>query len=125
MGGERAHVNTFGREKLARIFGTVDARRLDFDLLKASGGKLGAIVVFFECAGHAADPQEHALADLGRDLAPGDDVRHRKAAAGLEHTKGLPQHAVLIGREIDHAVRDDDVYGIVRKWDIFDLTFQE
>ncbi len=125
MRGERVHVDTFGREKLARIFGAVDARRLNFDLLEADGGELAAIVVFFERAGHAADPQEDALADLWRDFASGHHVRYRKAAAGLEHAKGFPQHAVLSGREIDHAVRDDDVYGIVWKRDVFDLALQE
>ena len=74
MRGERVHVDTFGREKLARIFGAVDARRLNFDLLEADGGELAAIVVFFECAGHAADPQEDALADLWRDFASGHHV---------------------------------------------------
>ena len=47
MGGERVHVDAFGCEKLARIFGTIDSRRLDFDLLEAGGGELTAIVIFF------------------------------------------------------------------------------
>ena len=53
------------------------------------------------------------------------DIGNGKTAAGLQHAKRLAQDAVLVGGEVDDAVGDDDVDGVVRKRDILDLAFEE
>ena len=62
---------------------------------------------------------------VGRDLASHHDVRDREAPARLEHAERLGQHAVLVGREVDHAVRDDDVDRVVGQRNVLDLALQE
>src|SRR5215475_10617970 len=112
-------------EELPRVLHSVDARGLDVDALEAGLGELVAVLVLLEGAGHAADPELDALADGRRHLAAHDHVGHGETAAGLEHAKGFRQHAILVAREIDHAIRDDDIYAGPGQGNLFDLTFQE
>ena len=93
--------------------------------VEAGGGELARVLVLLERAGDAADPQLHAAPHLGRHLAANHDVGDREAAAGLEHAEGFAQHAILVGREIDHAVGDDHVDGVVGQRDVLDLALQE
>ena len=60
-----------------------------------------------------------------RHLAAHDDVGDGEAAARLEHAEGLAQHAVLVGREVDDAVGDDDVHRVVGQRDVLDLALEE
>src|SRR3970040_1763758 len=60
----------------------------------------------------------------GGYLATHHDVRNREAPARLEHPESLRQNAVLVGREVDHAVGDDDVHGVVRERDLLDLPLE-
>ena len=84
-----------------------------------------AIVAFLEGSGDAADPQLDAAPDGGRHLAAHDDVRYGEPPAGLEHAKCLGEHAILVRRQVDHAVRDDHVHGVVGERDRLDLALQE
>jgi DNA-binding transcriptional ArsR family regulator len=43
------------------------------------------------------------------------DVRHDKSSAGLQNAEGFGHHPALVGSEIDHAVRDDQVNGV--RWE--------
>ena len=59
------------------------------------------------------------------NLAANDDVGDGEAAAGAEHAKGFAQDAILVGGEIDDAVGDDDVDGVVGQGNVFDLALEE
>ena len=65
------------------------------------------------------------LPDRRRHLAAHDHVGDGEAAARLQHAERLAQHAVLVGREVDDAVRDDDVDRVVGQRDVLDLALQE
>src|SRR5580693_5338879 len=107
--GVEFHGNLLTRQKFQRVFGTVDACGLNINLPESSRRQLGAVFVFFQRAGNASDPSEHALANLGQHLAAGDHVGHRKTASGFEHAEGFAQDFAFVCRKIDDAVRDDDV----------------
>ena len=100
------------------VFRFVDARRFDLDAAKACVGEQIAVLHLLERAGDAADPQLHVAPNFRRGVAAHDDVGHRESAAGFEHAERLAQHAPLVGREIDDAVRDDDVDRVVGKRDV-------
>ena len=85
----------------------------------------GAVVLLLQRAGDAADPQQHALANCVGNRPVDDHVRHSESPAGTQHAERLAQHAVLVRREIDHAVRDDDINGGVRQGNVLDLAFEE
>ena len=52
-------------------------------------------------------------------------IRNRKASAGLQHPEGLAQHSVLIGREVDDAIGDDYIHGVIGKGNLFHLALEE
>ncbi len=95
---EGVDVDSLPGEKFAGVFGAIDAGGLDCNLLEAGSGQLAAVVVFFESSGDAADPSENALANLGQDLAAGDDVGDGEASAGLQHAEGFAQRLYLCRR---------------------------
>lgn len=66
-----------------------------------------------------------AADDVRNVLAADDDVRDGEAAAQLEDAEGLGGDTVLVGREVDHAVRDDGVNRVVRQEDVFDVPLQK
>src|SRR5437879_2028880 len=107
--GVEIHGNLLARQKFQRVFGAVDACGLNINLLESSSGQLGAVFFLFQRAGNASHPGEHALANLRQHLATGDHVGYGETASGFEHAEGFVQDFAFVGREIDHAVRDDDV----------------
>ena len=80
---------------------------------EACGGEFGGVVGLFEGSSDAADPEEHGLADAIVEVATGDDVGDGEAAAGAQDTEGFGEDAVFVGGEIDDAVGEDDVDGVV------------
>ena len=48
-----------------------------------------------------------------------------KPAARFENPESLAQYLVLVRGQIDDTVRDDHVYGAVRKRDILDVALQK
>ena len=56
-------------------------------------------------------------AQIGWQLALGDNVGDGEAAARLEHPEGLAQQACLVSSEVDHAVGDHNVDGVVGQGD--------
>src|SRR5215470_5144989 len=121
-GGDGVGTESGAGQKLARALGRVNPGRLHVDVLEPGLRELGAVLGLLERAGDAADPQLDATADLGRQLAAHDDVGDGEPSAGLQHAKRLGQHRVLVGGQVDDAVRDDDIYRIVREWDVLDLA---
>ena len=122
---DRVHVDALAGEELARVVDLVDARRLDADRLKSGGGELDVVVVFIERARDAARPRAERRGESLRDCSAGDDVGHSEAPARLQDPKRLAQDAILVGREIDDAVRDDHVDRIVGQRDMFDFALEE
>src|SRR6058998_974459 len=92
----------------------VDPRRLHTDPLEPGLRQQPLILGFLQRTGDAPHPQLHAAPHCGRDLPANDDIRHGEPAARSENPERLAQHLTLIDREIDHAVRDDDVHRSVR-----------
>src|SRR5207302_6134291 len=72
-----------------------------------------------------ADPEQNPLSNLRKHRASRDDIGYGEASSRLEHTKGFAQNAVLVCREIDHAIGNDDVDRSVRQWNLFDLTLEK
>src|SRR5436190_15783408 len=112
-------------QELARVLGTVDPGRLDVDRLEACLRELLPVLTLAEGAGDAADPQLDALADCGRHLAADDDVGDGEPTPRPQHAERLGKDAVLVRREIDDTVGDDDVDGPGRQRDVLDLASQE
>src|SRR5581483_5558995 len=112
-------------EEHPRILGAIDARRLDGNIRESGGAQQLAILVLLERTGDAADPQLDTPADLRRNVAAHDDVGYREAPSRLQDAEGFAKNAALVGGEIDHAVRDDDVDGLIRKGNRFDLALEE
>ena len=61
----------------------------------------------------------------GGNLAARDHVGNGEAPAGLQHAEGLAQDAVLVRRQVDHAVGNDHVHRVVGQRDVLDLALQE
>ena len=117
-GGDGVDVEAFGGEEVAGVVDVVDAGGLDVDVGEAGAGEFGGVFGFFESAGDAAGPEFDVAADFGGDLAADDDVGDGEAAAGLEDAEGFGEDAVLVGGEVDDAVGDDDVDGVVGQRDV-------
>src|SRR5215468_3883733 len=122
---DRVGVDTGAGQEITGIFHSVDSCRLHVDSLEAGLGKLIAVLLLLERAGHAADPELDALANGRRHLAAHHDVGHGKATAGLEHAKGFGQHTILVGREVDHAIGDDHIHAGLGQGDLLDLALEE
>src|SRR6267378_3307855 len=118
-------VEAGGSEKFAGLFDFVNASGLDVYGFKASGMKFVAVLVLLEGAGDAANPEFHALANVGGDFTANDDIGDGEAAAGPEHAESFTEDAILVAREIDDAVGDDDVDGIVGKRNVFNGALQK
>ena len=61
----------------------------------------------------------------GSEVILGDDVGDPDAAAGAEDAGDLGEHPVLLGREVDDAVRDHDVDARGRERDVLDDALEE
>src|SRR2546430_1841253 len=117
------HVDAFTCEKLFRVLQTVDTGRLQFDLLKSSRRQSAPIFVFFQRSRDAANPQENTPADLRKHLAPRHHIGNSESSTRLQDPEGFLEDTVFVSGEIDYAVRDNDIHGVVRKRDLLDLTF--
>ena len=58
-------------------------------------------------------------------LAAHHHIGDREPAARLQHAKGFAQHAILVGGEIDHAVRDDHIDRVVGQGNVLDFALQK
>src|SRR5579864_6644756 len=76
---ERVYIDSLPCEKFSCIFGAIDARGLDLNLLKSCGRQLAAIFLFFQRACNATDPRQHTLANFGQNFSSGDDIGNSEA----------------------------------------------
>src|ERR1051326_3045558 len=81
--------------------------------------------MFVERARDAADPQQYILSHFSRHLTARNHIGYRESATGLQDTKRLLQHPVLVGREIDHTVRNHYIHRVVGQGNVFDFALQE
>ncbi len=65
-----------------------------------------------ESAGDTSDPQFHVCATSSGTSPRTTTSDDGKAAAGLSTRNASRSDRVLVGREVDHAVGDDDVHGV-------------
>ncbi len=112
-------------QKDARVLDFVNARGFDVDGFEACRGQLGGVIRVLQRSRDTAHPQQHVLADFIRHVAMYHNVRHGETATWLEHAEGFAENAVLVGREIDDAVGDDDVDGVIGQGNVFDFALEE
>src|SRR2546423_7257104 len=77
--------------------------------VEARGCELGEVELTLTRAGDAGRPEVRLADSLRADLAIGDDVGERDAATRPQDARRFGEDRVLVGREVDHAVRDDGV----------------
>ena len=65
------------------------------------------------CAGHTACVGFEVVEHVFGQGAEGDDVGDGEATAGFEDAESFAIDLRFIGGEVDDAVRDNDVYGVV------------
>src|ERR1022692_4662346 len=99
--------------------------RQNFDVSEAGGCELVLVIVNNESSGNAACPQCHKALKVLREFLSKDDIGDRKKSAVLEDAERFSQDDVLIGREVDDAVRNDDIDRLIRERNIFDSAKEE
>ena len=62
---------------------------------------------------------------FGRQRRDVDDVGDRQPAARLQHAERLAEHLRLVRHQVDHAVREDDVGGVVGDRQMLELAEAE
>src|SRR6202041_450400 len=102
------NVETLAGKKFAGVFDAINARGFNLGFRKSSVLEFAEIIVFFESARDASDPEENALANFGKHFAARHNVGDGEAAAWFQHAKSFAEDRIFIGRKIDHAIRDDD-----------------
>ena len=125
LGSDRLDVDSLPRQKFAGVFGAVDAGWLQIDSARILRRSTCRDIHSPRARRRHSRPKEEHLANFGRDLPARHDVGDGETAAGLQNAKGFAQNLVFIGGQIDDAVRDDHVDGVVGQWDALDLAFQE
>src|SRR4051812_42186031 len=74
---------------------------------------------------NASNPHFHAAAHLFRHVTADNYVGYGEAAAGLQDAEGFAQNLVLVGREINHAIGNDDIDGVFGQGDAFDFALEK
>src|SRR5262249_57282454 len=101
-------------EGLSHVIRSVDSRRLDVDLLASGVSAFLAALLYLERARDAADPELHAAANgVGNVVSTHHDVGHSQTTAWLEDAERLCHDPILVGGQVDHAVRNDHVDRVV------------
>jgi hypothetical protein len=81
--------------------------------LKTRIRQLRAVFCFFERSGNTASPRLETAADFGGHSSAHDDVGDHETSARSQNSERFSQYAILIGRQIDDAIRDNDVDGVI------------
>src|SRR3974377_2496102 len=81
------HVDALTGKKFACVLDPIDARGFDTGTLKTRSLQLGLVLVLFERACNATDPQQHVAPQRVRDSPAGHHIRDSKASAGLQYPK--------------------------------------
>lgn len=76
-------------------------------------------------ASYATSIERQAFQHVARQRRYSDDVGHGQPPVRGENAAGLCQYSLLVGTEIDHAVRNDNVEAAVAKRKTLNLGLQE
>src|ERR1039457_416235 len=106
-------------------FNGIYAGCFDVDGFEAGRVEFGDVFRIFEGACDAAYPQLDMPTHFGGNISRDDDIGDREPAAWFQYAEGFAQDAIFVGREVDHAIGNDDVDGIIGQGDILDLTLEE
>src|ERR1051326_6118726 len=123
--GDCIGINALIRQKGPGVVCPIDPGRLDFNVLESRRHQLPLVLVLLQRPSHAADPGQHAPPDFRQHLALRDHIRHGEAATGFQHSECFVQNTILVSAEIDNAVGNDYINGMIGKWDILDLSPEE
>jgi hypothetical protein len=104
----------------------LDAVRRDrhLDRREAGVGQHAAVVVDRRGARDAAEVGPSVCHAAG-DRRDRDDVGDRQSAAIAQHAERLAKHRGPLGRQVDHAVRQDHVHRTIRDREVLDLAEAE
>gem|GEM_PF-6964514 len=82
---------------------------VDFDFSESGSDEKTLVPGPRERASDAAGPLLHVIADLFGHVGTSYDVTDSEPASRFEDTGGFAEDASLVGRKVDHAVRDHDI----------------
>ena len=111
-------LRAFAREAVAGV-------ALDHPQLEASGRDVLQIEVRLARASDAGGPQVGLTCGPRGDLVLGNDVREREPSAWPQDARRLREHTALVGREIDHTIRDHGVERAVFEGQLLDAGVVE
>src|SRR5206468_9016024 len=80
---------------------------------------------FFQRARYTTDPEFDVPPNGLGNLPANDHVRDREPTARFQHPERFAEHAILVGRQVDHAVRYDHIHARIGQRDRFNLTLEE
>src|SRR5260370_12070882 len=101
----------------------VHAGSLDIDSFKSSRREFLPIIAVRKSACYTTYPQLHTLSDFCRHFGPHNNIRYSESSTWFEDAERLLQHTGFVAGQIDHAVRYDDIHGVIGQWDSPDLAF--
>lgn len=84
-------------------------------MLEFSSQQTRTAVLDVYCSSDATHISGHATGESFRQPGFEGDVAYGKAASRLENAGNLPEHGRLVRREVDNAVRDDEIDGRIRQ----------
>src|SRR5215471_18606885 len=88
-------------KKFACVLDAVNTSGFDVDGCESGPDKFLAILVFFEPASDATDPELHAFANGGGSVAADHHIRYRQPPAGLKDAKGFTERGRDLCRRKD------------------------
>ena len=104
----------------------VDARRLDVDPSKPAAVELRRVLRVVQSAPAMQPTHSSTFLRISAGISPRTTTSETaKRPPGFSTRNASRKHAVLVGRQIDHAVGDDHVHRVVRQRDVLDLALQE
>ena len=112
-------------EKRARVLDVVDPRWSRCRCRRSPRPRVWRGSPILERAGDAADPQLHVLRIAAGTSPRTTTSETAKRPPGFSTRNASLQHPVLVARQVDHAVGDDDVDRIVGQRNVLDLAFEE
>ena len=118
-------VGWFAALILVPALALVDPRGLHADPVEPGLQEQPLILRLLQGSGDAPHPKLHAAPHGSRHFPPDHYIRHGKPPTRSENAECFAQDPTFVGREVDHAVRNDHVHRRIRQRDLLDLALQE
>ena len=122
---DRGRIGTLIGQENASLVPVEDPGGPHVDVGEPGGDEPGAILGLFHGSGKTRGPQRHAVAQLGGNRPPHDDVGDRQPTSRPQDSEYFAEHPILVDRQVDDAVGDDDINGLVGERDALDLPLEE